>query len=353
MKAAVWTDYGKIELREVEIPEITAQEVLIKVHAAGLCRTDLEVYTGQFQYGRPPHILGHEIAGEVVKTGAEVQGWKVGDRVVVETSIGCGHCSYCLSGQRHLCESMTEIGFTPNPGGYAQYVKAPAHNLFRIPDNVSYEEAGILESVVCPVGGLMRLGVGFGETVAVYGVGPAGIAFIQGAKAMGAGKVIAIARNPKYLERVKQFGADELICTREENAADRIKELTNGKGADLACEATGNVGIMKECFQVVRRGGRILYYGLPSESDVFEFPTKALITDQISVFGVAGNPFVWEPLLQLVSNGSINLKDMVTCCLPLSQIETAFQMLEDKENKPIKIVLHPWDNHSSCKEANL
>ena len=99
--------------------------------------------------------------------------------MVVETSIGCGHCRACRTGNRHFCAEMTEIGFTPNAGGYAQYVKAPAANLFRIPDNVSYEEAGIVESVVCPAGALMRWGVRFGETVAVYGVGPAGLSLIQ------------------------------------------------------------------------------------------------------------------------------------------------------------------------------
>ena len=194
MKAAVWTDYHKVELQEVPVPEISSNEVLVKVHSAGVCATDLEVITGRFSYGKPPHILGHEIAGEIAAVGAAIKTRKVGERVVIETSIGCGTCRECKNGNRHLCSRMEEIGTAPHQGGYAQYVKAPEDNLILIPDNVSYDEAGIVESVVCPVGGLMRLGVHFGETVLVYGVGPAGIAFIQGAMANGCGVPKSLAQ---------------------------------------------------------------------------------------------------------------------------------------------------------------
>jgi L-iditol 2-dehydrogenase len=342
MLAAVWTDYGKIELQDVPVPEIADHEVLLKVRAAGVCTTDLEVYTGQFTYGKPPHILGHEIAGEVVRTGARADQWKPGDRVVVETSIGCGKCRRCQNGNRHLCGAMTEIGFTPHNGGYAQYVKAPGTNLFRIPDNVSYDEAGIIESVVCPMGALMRLGVGMGETVAVYGVGPAGIAFIQGAVAMGAGKIIAIGRNEDRLKRVRPFGADVLINSAKEDVRIRISEETGGAGADLVCEAAGSEDTIAAAFNTVCRGGRIILYGIPPEERLIPMPVINIITNQIEVYGTVGNPHVWEPLLQLVSRGRVNLKDMVSGAMPLSRITEAFSML-NKEDKPIKMVVHPWD----------
>jgi L-iditol 2-dehydrogenase len=343
MLAAVWTDYGKIELQDVPVPEIAVHEVLLKVQAAGVCATDLEVYTGQFKYGRPPHILGHEIAGEVVKAGPRAGQWKPGDRVVVETSIGCGTCKACQSGNRHLCSTMTEIGFSPHNGGYAQYVKAPGANLFRIPDNVGYDEAGIIESVVCPVGALMRLGVGLGETTAVYGVGPAGIAFIQGARAMGAGKIIAIARHEDRLKRARPFGAEVLINSAKEDVRQRILEETGGAGADLVCEAAGSEDTIAAAFGTVRRAGRIILYGIPPEDRRIPMPVISIITNQLEVYGTVGNPHVWEPLLQLVSAGRINLKDMVSRVLPLSRINEAFGMLRDRENKPIKIVVHPWD----------
>ncbi len=342
MKAAVWTDYGKMEVRDVPMPVIGEGEVLLKVRAAGLCMTDLHVYTGQFRYGKPPHILGHEICGEVAKLGPGVNGISVGQRVLVETSIGCGSCAACRKGNRHLCATREEIGTAPHSGGYAQYIKAPAKNLIPIQDEVTDEEAAIIESVVCPSGGLMRLGVRMGETVVVYGVGPAGLAFIQTAKALGAGKVIAVARNKVSLERTLQFGADEIICNSEGNAVERILELTDGNGAGLVCEATGAAGIIEEAVSVAASGGRVLLYGLPSESASMQFPVKTIIMKQLEVHGVENNPYAWEPLLQLVAGKRVNLKDMVTHTFPLDRIEEAFAVLQNKTGNPIKIVVYPW-----------
>ncbi|MGI5856807.1 MAG: zinc-dependent alcohol dehydrogenase [Candidatus Merdivicinus sp.] len=341
MKAAVWTDYGKLEIQEVPVPEIGESEVLIQVMAAGVCITDLHVYTGQFAYGAPPHILGHEIAGRIVKTGGAVDSFFPGDRVVVETSIGCGRCKACRTGNRHLCAEMTEIGFTPHAGGYAQYVKAPATNLFRIPANVSYEEAGIVESVVCPSGALMRWGVRFGETVAVYGVGPAGLAFIQTAKAMGAGKVIAVARDPFRLERARRFGADVILNAKTEDVPARLLEETAGEGPGLVCEAAGAPATILQSIEIAARGGRVILYGIPGDKDRFDFPVSQIITKQLEIYGAVGNPQVWEPLLQLVSAGRINLRDMVTHTFPLERINDAFALISDKTENPIKAVLYP------------
>ncbi len=344
MKAAVWTDYNKIEIQELPTPAPGPGQALVKVQAVGVCATDLEVVTGRFRYGRPPHILGHEIAGQVAAVGSGVRLRKPGDRVVVETSLGCGLCPECRKGNRHLCSRMEEIGTAPHPGGYAQYLTVPEENLVPLPDNVSYDEAGILESVVCPVGGLMRLGVHFGETVLVYGVGPAGIAFIQGAKAMGAGKVIAVARNRQRLERAAFFGADLLIHSQTEDVREKVLAYTEGRGADLVCEAAGSGATTRSAFACVKRAGRVMLYGLPAEDQAREFSSLDIILNQLEVHGVLGNPHVWEPLLALVSAGRINLKDMVDAALPLEGLEQAFRLMEDPAKKPMKIVLHPWED---------
>ncbi|HIS79298.1 MAG TPA: alcohol dehydrogenase catalytic domain-containing protein [Candidatus Caccousia stercoris] len=344
MKAAVWKDYHVVEVQEVPDPQISEHEVLIKVWAAGVCATDLEVISGRFIYGAPPHVLGHEIAGEIVQTGSAVTTRRVGERVVVETSVGCGHCEFCRRGDRHLCPEMTEIGFTPHWGGYAQYVKAPAENLFVIPDNISYDEAGILESTVCPVGGLMRLGVHFGETVLVYGVGPAGIAFIQGAKAMGAGRVIAVARSEERLRRAAGFGADYLICSKTEDVRAKVLEYTDGKGADLVCEAAGSPETILSACACARRSGRIILYGIPDRDKPLTLPYTDIIMNQLEMYGVVGNPHVWEPLLQLASSGRFNLRDMVTAAFPLDRIGDAMRLMEDSVHKPIKVVVHPWES---------
>lgn len=341
MKAAVWTKIGEIKVMDVPLPEISPDEVLIKVMSAGVCATDLHVYTGAFKYGEPPHILGHEIAGEIAEIGSNVKGWSVGDRVVVETSIGCGGCRACRSGQRHLCRHMTEIGFTPHNGGYAQYTAVPAANLFRIPDGLSYDEAGIIESVVCPIGALYRLGVRFSETVAVFGVGVAGISFIQGARAMGAGKIIAAARTDSHLQRVKAFGADVTINTVKEDPIEAIMRETDGEGAGLVIDATGAARIISMMPEAARRSGRLILYGLPGEDAKMDYPVKDIIMKQLEVYGAVGNPLVWEPLLQMAASGAISLKNMITHTFPLERINDALAALTNPEMNVIKAVVHP------------
>lgn len=343
MKAAVWRDYGIMSVEEVPEPQPKPNEVKIKVMSAGVCITDLHVYTGQFIYGKPPHILGHEIAGEICTLGAAAPKELMGKRVVVETSVGCGRCEACRKGDRHLCPEMTEIGFTPHAGGYAQYVCVPWENVIGIPDEVSYDEAGIVESVVCPAGSLMRLGVSFGETVAVIGVGPAGLAYIQTAKLLGARKVIALAKTRETLERARKFGADEVIQTGEGDAAGKISELTNGAGADLVIEAAGVPQTVELAFSLVRRGGRVILYGIPGDACKIDFPIQKIITEQLSVYGTVGNPHVWKPLLQYIAQGRINLKDMIGAAFPLARIEEAFDLMRDRSKHLIKAVVHPWE----------
>ena len=342
MKAAEWTDYGKIEVKEVATPVIGEDEVLLKVRAAGVCMTDVHVYSGKFAYGKPPHILGHEICGEIAELGKKVMGFEIGQRVVVETTIGCGECEFCKTGQGNFCEHRTEIGTAPHNGGYAQYVKAPAKNLTPVPDEVTDEEAAIMESINCPAGALMRRGVRFGETVVVYGVGPAGLAFIQTAKALGAGKVIAVARKRRRLEKSLMFGADAIVCSSEENVPQRIRELNGGEAPGLVCEATGVPYIIEEACEIVKNNGRIILYGLPNERDEIRYPVKSINMKQLEVYGAMENPQSWGPLLKLVAAGRINLKDMVTHTFPLDHITEAFAMLEDKKEDPIKIVVYPW-----------
>lgn len=347
MRAAVWKDTGILQVCEVPTPTAGPGEVLLKVISAGVCVTDLHVYTGKIRYGRPPHILGHEIAGLVVALGPGTDTAWLGRRAVVETSVGCGHCPACRRGDRHLCPGMTEIGFTPHPGGYAQYVCVPQGNLVEIPDGVSFDEAGILESVVCPAGSLMRLGVGFGETVAVLGVGPAGLAYIQTARLLGAARVIAVARNDDSLERARRFGADAVVNTRTGDAAAALRELTNGQGPSLVIEAAGAPQTVALAFDIVGVGGRVILYGIPGQEQKLEFPVQQIILRQLSVYGTVGNPHVWRPLLDYVRRGRLNLRDMVTHTFALEDIDAAFAAIQDRTRPIVKAVVHPWEGETA------
>jgi threonine dehydrogenase-like Zn-dependent dehydrogenase len=189
----------------------------------------------------------------------------------------------------------------------------------------------------------MRNGIGMGETVAVYGVGPAGLAFIQGAKALGAGKVVAIARNAERLRRAKYFGADILINSLEENVVEKIRAETDGIGVDIVCEAAGAAETIMQSFDIVRKAGRIYLYGLPGNGEAIQFPVMNINLNQLELYGAVGEPRVWKPLLTLISNGRINVKGMVTHCLPLADITRGFEIMENKKENPIKIVLRPQE----------
>lgn len=339
MRAAVWTELNKIEVMDVERPSLGPNEVQIKVHATGMCITDLHVYTGQFAYGKPPHVLGHEIAGEICEVANPEHGYLLGTRVTVETSVGCGTCGFCRSGRPNLCPDMTEIGFTPHQGGYAEYVNVPVGNIVEIPDNVSYEEAGIIESIVCPMGALIRNQINFGETVAVFGVGPAGLAFIQGAKLLGAGKVIAIGRSDFPLQRAKNFGADILINTKTEDAEQRILAETAGMSVDLVCEAAGVPETIEKSFDIVRKAGRVILYGIPGDHDEIAFPVTKIVTNQLEVHGAVGEPTVWRPLLDMVADGRFDVKSMITHRVGLEDINQGFEILKTKKDYPVKVVV--------------
>lgn len=341
MKAAVWTGINNVQIQEVPTPKPGKGEVLLKVRSAGICATDIEVFSGSFQYGRPPHILGHEIAGDVVELGDDVCKWKLGDRVVVETMVNCGNCFYCVRGMKHLCRYGGEIGFTPYQGGYAEYVSVPERCLFRIPEGVSYDEAGILESFICPAGSIFRLGMQFGETVLIQGAGPAGLAYVQTVKTCGAGKIIVAARNQTRLEQAKKFGADIIIDIEKEDIEQRVMEETEGLGVDLSIEAAGFPTSIAYCTKLARKDGRVILYGIPGDKERIQFPITDIIMKQLSIYGASGNPHVWEPVLKLVADGTFNLKDMVTHTFSLDDFNKAIDLVVKRKDGVIKAVIHP------------
>ena len=338
MQAAVWTDWGRIEIKTIPEPEPQFGHAKVKIISAGICSTDVHVYNGKFRYGSLPHVLGHEIAGVVDCVGNGCKQFKPGDRVIVETSIGCGICRQCANGNRHLCSDMTEIGFSPHQGGYAQYVCVPEQNLVFLPNSISFDEGGIFESSLCAVGALYRLGVAFGSVVAVIGAGVAGLSFIQGAKAMGAGTVIALARSTEALKRAARFGADISLPFNDQTA----KLIEDLGGCDLVCEAAGAVATIELAMTLSKAGGRVILYGIPSDDELIQYPVTKIVTRQLSVFGAAGNPSAWGPVLHMVEKGYINLKDMITHRFALSEIQKAFDLINNKDRSLIKAVVHPW-----------
>ncbi len=339
MKAAVWDAINHVSIMDKPMPIADEGHVVVKVKAVGICATDIHMITGKVALATPPAVLGHEIAGEIEEIGSGVQGWKKGDRVVIDTIISCGRCLACKSGRKELCSERNEIGYTPYDGGYAEYVRVPAQCLVHLPDSIPFKEAAIMESVACPFGAVLRIGVKLGSTVLVQGGGPAGIAFIQAAKLSGAKKVIASVRGKERMEYARHFGADEVIDAKNENVLERVMELTNGKGCDYVMDAAGAVESIALCFDACKNGGDILYYGIPDAKAKIEFPFMKMMMKQLRVHGLLEYCAGWDVLVSLVENGRINLKDMVTHTFKLEDMPKALDMFNSSDHSHIKMVI--------------
>jgi L-iditol 2-dehydrogenase len=341
MKAWVWKGVNDIVLdRNYPDPVAKPGWVVIKVLSAGVCSTDVGIVTGKFDAGSPPAVLGHEICGEIVVLGDGVTAAKTGERVVVETSVACGFCPKCRSGNKHLCMQAGEIGFPPFDGGYAEYVAVPQGCVRRIPDSMTNEQGAILEASICPFGAIYRQGMQLNETVLVQGVGVAGLSFIQAAKCHSAKKIIAAARNPVSLAIAKKFGADVTVSTKTEDLRARVMEETGGEGVDLSIDAAGAAATIGAAVELTAKGGRCLLYGIPADDADIKFPVKTMIFRQITVTGGTNNELAWVPLIDLIAAGKFNNADMVTHRFGFEELPAALDAVAKRENGLIKAVLN-------------
>ena len=340
MKAAVWLGDNQVEVREVPIPEIGEEEALLKVRAAGVCATDYHIISGFLKIGKAPNIQGHEICGEVVKINSKRTDIPIGQRCVVATSIGCGYCDACREGKAYLCNDSSEIGYYPHNGGYAEFVKVPVSAIVPISDKVSDKAGAILESTVCPTESLMRIGIPFAGSVVVAGTGPAGLAFIMVAKLMGAGKIITLVRDEKSTVRAFKYGATHVVNIKTSpDPVREVAEITDGKKADVVIEATGAKPMIESMPNYVKKGGNIILYGIPSNSDEIVFPVTKMIVEEISVHGAVGNTKAWYPLAKMIESGRLDLESLVTHEFALEDINKAFDLYRNHDKTLIKAVI--------------
>ena len=322
MKAAVWYGDNDVRIEELPIPEIGEEEALLKVRAAGVCVTDYHIISGKLRIGQPPNVQGHEICGEVVGINTKRKDIAIGQRCVVATSLGCG-----------------EIGYYPHHGGYAEYVKVPVGAIVPITDEVDDESAAILESAVCPTESLMRIGVPFGGTVFVAGVGPAGIAFITVAKSLGARKVVAMVRGERNAERAKKFGATDVIDCLKEDVKTKLEEINGGELADVTIEATGAPAVITAMPEYTKKGGKIILYGTPGDGETVMLPIKKLICEEMTVYGAVGNTKAWYPLVKMIADGRIDIRKFVTHRFKLDEINKVFELYKQRDKELIKAVI--------------
>ncbi len=333
---------GNLELREVPVPQIGADEALIRVRACGICGSDLKIQDDQHPY-TPPVVIGHEFAGEISEIGAGVSGWQVGDRVVSEQHIGaCGHCRQCLTGNAFACSAKRAPGYFTD-GAFTEFIKVPAWLLHRIPEKLSFVEAAFTEpSAVAAHGMLDRTGINPEDVVVILGCGPIGLVAAKMAQEEGASKVIVtgidrdeIARLPKG----REIGIDHVVNVMKEDLAGLVNNLTHGEGADVVIELSGALPAINQAFQLARRLGRVGIIGQPP-ADEIKIPYRQAMFRALTVsFSYSSKYTSWERALSLFERGAINPSQFITHVLPLEAWEQGFEL--SRSGQAVKVVLEP------------
>ncbi len=340
MKAAVLHSPNDIRIEEVPIPEIDDDEVLVRVKAVGICGSDVNYYktggTGAFRV-KEPMILGHECAGEVVKVGSAVKRLKVGDRVAVEPGVPCLKCRHCLSGRYNLCPDVVFMATPPHDGAFAEYVKTVEEFAFLLPDNVSYEEGGMIEPLAVGLYACKRGQVEPGDRVVVIGCGPVGLLTIQAARVAGATQVVGVDLQPNRLEFAKKLGATAVVSPTE-GSQEQITRALNGEKADVVIDAAGVLSSLKLGIDVVRRGGRFVLIGVPGGEDV-PIPLIYLLENEIDILPVFRYVNMYPRAIRLVASGAIDVKSMITHRFPLDEAKEAMDFAHDNKFEAIKIIV--------------
>jgi D-arabinose 1-dehydrogenase-like Zn-dependent alcohol dehydrogenase len=341
VKAARFYEPNKpLRIEEVPLPKIREKWALVKVKACGICHSDLHIIKGAIRVPKTPLILGHEISGRIADIGTEIEEFGKGDRVLVSGIISCGECYYCASGKDNICQRKVELGIQID-GGYAEYVAVPSKNLYKIPNSLSYGEAAILtDALATPFHAIKLARVTFGSTVAIFGVGGLGMNAVQLCRLSGA-RVVAVDILDKKLQVAMEFGAEETVNSEVEDPVQRILQITNGTGADIALEFVGLPATFEQAIASVRRGGRVVLAGVGTQKA--NLPMRDMTAKEMEIIGVQG--FVahseYPALIDMIMHGRLDVKRVISQTVTLEEVNQGLDILEKQIGNPIRVVLKP------------
>lgn len=341
MKALVKTQlgFGNLEIQDKQEPEAGRNQVKIAVKYAGICGSDIHTYEGHYKVGVPV-TLGHEFSGEVVGVGEGVTEFKIGDRVTSETTFYiCGECEYCKAGDYNLCNHRKGLG-TQQDGGFTNYLIARKDSVHKLPDNVDYQSGAMTEPLACAHHVVSKTKINQGDIVVVVGPGPIGLFTAQIAKSQGAKVLITGLTNDKVrLDKAKELGIDYAVDTQKQDIKELVNSLTNGYGADVVFECSGAAPAAKQGLDLLRKKGQYGQIGIFAEPEI-RFDLEKVIQKEIRVVGSRSQkPADWEPSLDLMNNGSVNARAMVTHEFTITEWDEAYQAI--KSGEAIKVLLTP------------
>jgi len=338
MKAATYYGPNNIRIEEIPKPKIKPDEILVEMKACGICGSDLMHW---YLKNRVPLVLGHEPAGIVAKTGKKVKQFKRGERVFVHHHVACLKCHYCVHGDYTLCEEFAETNI--HPGGLAEYFRVPAPNVqndtLKIPDNLSFEEATLIEPVACCLRTHTKFVIRPEDIVIIIGAGPSGIIHTILSKDFGAAKIIVSDPINYRLKAAKRFGADLTVNPKSESLVGKVRESTEGRGADLVIVTAPSAEAIREGLNTCRKGGTVcLFAPTPPNEQVSVSPQRLFFSEIRIVPSYSTSHIETKAALQLINTGKIKAKELITHRFPLSQTSEAFKTAE-KSKECLKVVV--------------
>lgn len=344
MKAIVIAAPGDARMIETEKPKLGPADVLVKVLYSGVCGTDLSILSGDMSLVRDglikyPVRIGHEWSGIVEEVGPEVKGFKPGDRVVSDSGVACGECIHCLNKDYGHCENIKSLG-TVNcwNGSFAEYILMPERHLFRLPDEVSLEEAALIEPASIALAGLKHSNINKSSKVLIIGTGPIGLAAIPLAKAMGAAKVMISGRKPYKLDVAKTMGADVVINATKEDLNGIVMKETGGKGVDVIIETSGAISTINQSVDIIAQGGSVALIGF-YEVRLNDVNIDKFVMKCVKMVGILGEIGLPQEVIDWMKKAKISFKPLITHRFKFDEVIEAMKTAGEKNDTKIKMLV--------------
>lgn len=343
MKALVLSEYKKLEIKEVPMPVIQSDEVLVRVKAVGICGSDVHGMDGSTGRRIPPITMGHEAAGVIESVGTEVTNWEIGDRVTFDSTIYRLEDWYTRKGLYNLSDNRMVLGVScpdfKREGAFAEYVTVPQHILYKLPEKVSFEHAAMVEPVAVALHAVNLTQISVNDTAVVGGTGMIALFVIQLLKLAGCGQIITFDLDQDRLDLALKLGATHAFNVDETNVVEEIKKLTHGRGADIGFEVVGITPVLKTVIESVRKGAQVTLVG--NVSAEVNFPLQQVVTRQLKIQGSCAICGEYEPVLDLINRGLIEIDPLTSAIAPLDEGAMWFNRLYNREKGLMKVILKP------------
>lgn len=344
MKALLMERYKELKFTDVPDPVVgDPHYVLVRVRAVSICGSDVHGFDGSTGRRQPPIVMGHEAAGEVAAIGEAVRDFKVGDRITFDSTLYCGRCFFCQSGDVNLCENRRVLGVSCDEyrrhGAFAEYVLVPDHIAYPLPDELPYEEAAMTEPVAVAAHAFRVAAPRLDENLAVVGSGLIGLCLIQILRASISGRIIALDTDADRRQKSLEAGADMALDPADPCLVEKVKAETHGRGVDHAFEAVGATGPIQTAIAIVRKGGAVILIG--NLHPKVEIPLQSVVSRQIRLHGSCAIAGEYPIALDLMARGKIDVRPIISKIAPLSEGPLWFDKLYRREDKLLKVVLLP------------